>query len=399
MQFRTDVGCSGSSVSSRSTSSREAERLGRLAGDDRQQRVPRAAARRRGRRAGPAGRRGRRRRACARCARRAPAGGRSSTARARSGPASIAAVAAAGRTRRRRAGARASAAATTSTAARARSGASASCSSTQVSLEPPPWLELTIIEPSRSATRVSPPGTMWMFSPKTANGRRSTWRGASAPSGPAVGTVERWTSSCAIQRSGVRLSSSACAASSCSLARGPMKTPLPPDSLVGLTTTSSQAAEDPLALLAVAHQVRRHVLQQRLLVEVVPDHLRDVVVDRLVVGDAGADGVDDRHAARAVGAHQPRDAEHGVRPELERVHEVVVDPPVDRVDALQAAGGADVADRVADHEVGGLDQLDAHLARQEGVLEVGAVERARASRRRRSPPPPRRSARPPPARF
>jgi hypothetical protein len=31
---------------------------------------------------------------------------------------------------------------------------------TQVSLVPPPWLELTTSEPSFSATRVSPPGTM-----------------------------------------------------------------------------------------------------------------------------------------------------------------------------------------------------------------------------------------------
>ena len=33
-------------------------------------------------------------------------------------------------------------------------------SSTQVSLVPPPWLELTTSEPASSATRVSPPGTM-----------------------------------------------------------------------------------------------------------------------------------------------------------------------------------------------------------------------------------------------
>src|SRR3546814_3620755 len=37
-----------------------------------------------------------------------------------------------------------------------------SSSSTQVSLVPPPWLELTTSEPSRSATRVSPPGTTRM---------------------------------------------------------------------------------------------------------------------------------------------------------------------------------------------------------------------------------------------
>ena len=260
--------------------------------------------------------------------------------------------------------------------ARASGGASASSSSTHVSFEPPPWEELTIIEPSRSATRVSPPGTMWMSSPKTANGRRSTWRGASLPSGPAVGTVESCTRSCAIQRSGRRLISSAWR-SDLLLGRGRADE----DALAAglarrLDHDLIEALEHPLALLAVGHQVRRHVLDQRLLAEVVADHLRDVVVDRLVVGDAGADRVDDRDAARAVGAHQARDAEHAVGPELERVHEVVVDPAVDRVDALQAAGGADVADGVADHEVAGLDELDAHLAREEGVLEVGAVVRA-----------------------
>src|SRR5581483_7276075 len=41
-----------------------------------------------------------------------------------------------------------------------------------VSLVPPPWLELTTSEPSFSATRVSPPGTMvvrWL--PVSTNGR------------------------------------------------------------------------------------------------------------------------------------------------------------------------------------------------------------------------------------
>jgi hypothetical protein len=34
-----------------------------------------------------------------------------------------------------------------------------------VSFEPPPWELLTIIEPSRSATRVSPPGMILISSP------------------------------------------------------------------------------------------------------------------------------------------------------------------------------------------------------------------------------------------
>jgi hypothetical protein len=130
------------------------------------------------------------------------------------------------------------------------------------------------------------------------------------------------------------------------------------------------------ALLGVGHQVRPDVLEDRLLAEVEADHLRHIRIDRLVVGDAGADGVDDRDGAGAVGAHEARHAEQRVGAELERVHEVVVDPAVDRVDALQPVRGADVAGGVAHDEVGRLDQLDAHLAREERVLEVGRVERA-----------------------
>src|SRR6516164_2782127 len=47
-----------------------------------------------------------------------------------------------------------------------------------VSLVPPPWLELTTSEPSFSATRVRPPGTIRTPSaPDRTNGRKSTWRG------------------------------------------------------------------------------------------------------------------------------------------------------------------------------------------------------------------------------
>ncbi len=51
-------------------------------------------------------------------------------------------------------------------------------SSTQVSLVPPPCEELTTSEPSPSATRVSPPGTMDTVLPDSTKGRRSRWRGA-----------------------------------------------------------------------------------------------------------------------------------------------------------------------------------------------------------------------------
>ena len=49
---------------------------------------------------------------------------------------------------------------------------------TQVSLLPPPCDEFTTSDPSRSATRVSPPGTSVTSLPERTNGRKSRWRGA-----------------------------------------------------------------------------------------------------------------------------------------------------------------------------------------------------------------------------
>jgi hypothetical protein len=100
-------------------------------------------------------------------------------------------------------------------------------------------------------------------------------------------------------------------------------------------------------------------------------------VDRLVVGDAGADGVGQRHVAGAVGVEQARHAEHGILAEGQRIEEVVVDAAVDHVHPARALGGAHEDRVVAHEEVVALDQFDAHLLGEEGVLEIGAVELAR----------------------
>src|SRR5690606_14021407 len=66
----------------------------------------------------------------------------------------------------------------------------AQSSTIQVSLVPPPWDELTTSEPSRNATRVSPPGTSRVSLPLSTNGRRSMCRGA-MPFSTKVGQVDR----------------------------------------------------------------------------------------------------------------------------------------------------------------------------------------------------------------
>ena len=113
------------------------------------------------------------------------------------------------------------------------------------------------------------------------------------------------------------------------------------------------------------------------LAEVELDHVRHERVDRLVVADAGADGVGQGDVPQPVGVHQPRDAEVAVGPEAEGVQEVVVHPPVDHVHPPQPGGAAHVDEPVVDQQVAALDQFHAHLPGQEAVLEVGAVVHAR----------------------
>ena len=135
--------------------------------------------------------------------------------------------------------------------------------------------------------------------------------------------------------------------------------------------------EDVGAVLVLAREIGRHVRQDRVLVEVVADHARDEVVHDLVVDDTRPDRVREADVAAAIGLHQAGHAQHRVRPEHLRVEEVVVDPAVDHVHLLQAPRRAHVDARVAHQEVAPLHDRDAHLARQIGVLEVGAVVRSR----------------------
>ena len=91
-----------------------------------------------------------------------------------------------------------------------------------------------------------------------------------------------------------------------------------------------------------------------------------------------------RDVAGAVGGEQPGTPSIESGRNDQRVEEIVVDAPVDDVDPLRARGGAHVEHVVVDEQVLPLDQLDAHLLGEEGVLEVGAVVGARRSAAPRS---------------
>ena len=113
--------------------------------------------------------------------------------------------------------------------------------------------------------------------------------------------------------------------------------------------------------------------EQRLLAQVVADHVGHVGVDALVVGDAGAGRVGDGDVAEPVGVEEAGGAELRIGAEGQGVDEVVVDAAVDHVHLLQARGRAHVDEAVVDHEVAALHQLHAHLLGEEHVLVEGGV--------------------------
>ena len=67
-----------------------------------------------------------------------------------------------------------------------------------------------------------------------------------------------------------------------------------------------------------------------------PDHVGHILVDDLVIGHAGADGIGETDVAGAVGFDESGHAEDGILAEDFRVEEVVVEAAVDGIDLFQA---------------------------------------------------------------
>ncbi len=62
--------------------------------------------------------------------------------------------------------------------------------------------------------------------------------------------------------------------------------------------------------------------------------------------------------------------------ELQRIEKIGIDPAQQHVEPLQAGDGADMNAVAADGEIVALDQQEAEIARQRGVLEIGFAEGA-----------------------
>ena len=93
---------------------------------------------------------------------------------------------------------------------------------------------------------------------------------------------------------------------------------------------------------------------------------------------SGPQRVGDDHLAVAHRLHQAGDAQARTRIELQRIAEIGIEPAQQHLGPLQAGDRADEDAIVARGQILALDQQQAEIAREIGVLEVGSRSSARA---------------------
>lgn len=131
--------------------------------------------------------------------------------------------------------------------------------------------------------------------------------------------------------------------------------------------------EDGLQLAGLVGPVGLDIGENRFLGEVVADQIRDVGVEQLVIRNPIPHGVRECDIACRGGAQDAGAADHRIGPEVQRIEEVVVEPPVYDMDGHLATRGPHPDPVVPADQVVPLDQLNPHQPGEQGVLEVGGV--------------------------
>ena len=111
--------------------------------------------------------------------------------------------------------------------------------------------------------------------------------------------------------------------------------------------------------------------------EQTPAQARQEAQQRARLHHAGARHVGDDDAVLAQHVDQAGHAELRGGVQFERIERIGIDPAQQHVEPLQAGDGADMDAVAADGEIVALDQQEAEIARQRGVLEIGFAEGAR----------------------
>ena len=89
-----------------------------------------------------------------------------------------------------------------------------------------------------------------------------------------------------------------------------------------------------LQIFGIPTDAGRHVVEDRLFAQVVLDDLRNVRVNRLIIGDAGPGSIRERDSSFAINVHQTGNSERRIGAKRLGIEERVVDAPIDHIDAL-----------------------------------------------------------------
>ena len=138
-----------------------------------------------------------------------------------------------------------------------------------------------------------------------------------------------------------------------------------------------QMIEDIAQRLGFATAPGRHVFQYGFFVHVETHDVGHVRIDRLVVGDAGADGIGKGDIALGIGRHQPGHAEHRGRVERQRIDEFIIEAAVDDIDAFGPLDRPHEHHIVAHEKIGAFDEFDPQFVGEETVFVKGTIVAAR----------------------
>jgi hypothetical protein len=133
----------------------------------------------------------------------------------------------------------------------------------------------------------------------------------------------------------------------------------------GLDHELPNVLDDVFKLLVVPADVGRHVGNDRVFAKVVLDDPGNVRIDDFVVRDARPRRVGKGDPPCFVDFHETWHTQHRVGAEGQGVEEVIVDPAVEDVDALETFCRPHEHVAVGDDEVAAFHELDAHLLGKE----------------------------------
>src|ERR1700730_9006565 len=122
---------------------------------------------------------------------------------------------------------------------------------------------------------------------------------------------------------------------------------------------------------------RRNIGKNGVLIEIVPDHLRNEVIGHLVVRDASANRICKAHISSPIGVYDAGNAQQGILPKYRRIEKIVIDSTVNYVDPPKPLRCLHHEIAILHHQICPHDDFNTHRSGKKGVLKISGVVNSR----------------------